>query len=116
MRNNNENLIVNPTLEIAFEIFEYTELRKEHEMYVIEKQLLKSGTSIGANVRETQSAESKSDFIQKMKIAAKEAVETEYLLILCDQLKNYPENETLKVKFQSIIFELSKIISSTKRI
>jgi len=49
----------------------------------VARQLLKAGTSIGANVREVQNAESKTDFIHKMKIAAKETDETEYWLELC---------------------------------
>ena len=78
MRNDNENLIVKLTIEFAMEIIEYTELLEEHKKYVIARQLLRSGTSIGANVHEAQNAESKEDFIHKMKIAAKEADETEY--------------------------------------
>ena len=50
--------------------------------YVISKQLLKSGTSIGANVNEAQAAQSKKDFISKMSIASKEARETRYWLLL----------------------------------
>jgi four helix bundle protein len=75
MRNDKDNLIVKLTLEIALEIVEYSELLEEHKKYVIARQLLKSGTSIGANVREAQNAESKADFIHKLKIAAKEADE-----------------------------------------
>lgn len=48
-------------------------------------QLLKSGTSIGANVREAQSCESRADFIHKLKIAHKEAEETEYWFMLCQE-------------------------------
>ncbi len=55
---------------------------------MIAKHLLKSGTSIGANVREAQSAESKADFIHKFKIADKEIKETEYWLLLCKKQKN----------------------------
>ncbi|WP_309608581.1 four helix bundle protein [Flavobacterium sp.] len=51
-------------------------------------QLLKSGTSIGANSKEAQNAESKADFIHKLKIAIKEGDETEYWLFLCDAHKS----------------------------
>jgi four helix bundle protein len=54
---------------------------------VLAAQLLKSGTSIGAHVREAQNAESKAGFIRKMKIAAKEADELENWLLLCDNQK-----------------------------
>lgn len=80
MRSDEDNLIVKLTLEFALEIVEYLELLEEQRKYVIARQLLKSGTSIGANVREAQNAESKADFIHKLKIAAKEADETEYYI------------------------------------
>jgi four helix bundle protein len=64
-------------------------LLEAHHKYVIAKQILKAGTSIGANVREAQNAESKIDFIHKMKIAAKEADETEYWLLLCNRSNAY---------------------------
>ncbi|MEI8114720.1 MAG: four helix bundle protein [Bacteroidia bacterium] len=114
MRNDKDNLIVKLTFEFAIEIIEYSELLEEQRKYVIARQLLKSGTSIGANVRESQNAESKADFIHKLKIAAKEADETEYWLLLCEISKNYPKNELLKEKLHSIINILSKIISTSK--
>lgn len=78
MRDNKENLIVTLTFQFALDIIKFAqELESEHK-YVIAKQILKSGTSIGANVREAQNAESKSDFIHKLKIAAKETDETEW--------------------------------------
>ncbi|NTV06799.1 MAG: four helix bundle protein, partial [Chlorobiaceae bacterium] len=78
MRNDKKNPIVELTLDFSLEIIEFAELLEENRKYVIAKQLLKSGTSIGANIREAQNAESKADFIHKLKIAAKEADETEY--------------------------------------
>jgi four helix bundle protein len=114
MRNDKENLIVKLTIEFAMEIIEYTELLEEHKKYIIARQLLRSGTSIGANVHEAQNAESKEDFIHKMKIAAKEADETEYWITLCNLANNYPTNELLLDKVKSIINVISKIISSSK--
>lgn len=114
MRNDKVNLIVKLTLEFALDIVEYSELLEEHRKYVIARQLLKSGTSIGANVREAQNAESKADFIHKMKIAAKEADETEYWLTLCELSKSYPKNNAIIEKLKSIINILSKIISTSK--
>jgi len=67
-------------------------------------------------LREAQNAESKADFIHKMKIAAKEADETEYWLLLCKFSKNYPFDEELINKLQDIIKILSKIISTTKKL
>lgn len=82
---------------------------------MIANQLLKSGTSIGANVREAQNAESKADFIHKMKIAAKEADETKYWLELTKHSQNYPFNESLLKQITEIEKVLSKIISTSKK-
>ena len=114
MRNDKENLIVNLTLEFALNIIEYSELLEEKRKYVIARQLLKSGTSIGANTPEAQNAESKADFIHKMKIAAKEADESEYWLLLCSLSKSYPKNPVLINKQLVIIRIITKIISTSK--
>ncbi|WP_121460163.1 four helix bundle protein [Chryseobacterium defluvii] len=66
---------------------------------VIANQLLKSGTSIGANIFEAQSSESRADFIHKMKIADKEAKETEYWLLLCENSEHYNFDSSLKLQF-----------------
>ena len=70
MRNDKENVIVNKSLQFAVEIIRFSEKLEEEKKFVIARQVLKSGTSIGANVREAQNAESKADFIHKLKIAA----------------------------------------------
>ena len=114
MRNDKANLIVDLTFEFALDIIEFAEELEALRKYVIANQILKSGTSIGANVREAQNAESKNDFIHKLKIAAKEADETEYFLLLCQFSKSYPFNEALLEKLKVIIKILSKIISSSK--
>ena len=103
------------SIQFALDIIEFTELLESNKKYVIANQLLKAGTSIGANVREAQNAESKSDFIHKIKIAAKEASETEYWLILCKLSKNYPFNESLTNKIDHINRILTKIITSSKK-
>jgi four helix bundle protein len=73
MRDDKENVIVNKTLQFAVEIIKFSDVLEDQKKYVITRHLLKSGTSIGANIREAQNAESKADFVHKMKIAAKEA-------------------------------------------
>ena len=80
MRNDKENIIVTKTFEFALQIIEFSENIFEQKKFSLANQIFKSGTSIGANVREAQNAESKADFIHKMKIAVKEADETEYWL------------------------------------
>lgn len=71
MRNDKSNIIVDKTFQFALEIVKFVEQLEKEKRFVISKQLIRSGTSIGANVREAQNAESKADFIHKMKIAAK---------------------------------------------
>jgi four helix bundle protein len=114
MRDDKENLIVKLTFEFALDIIDFSELLESKKKFVIARQILKSGTSIGANVREAQNAESKNDFIHKLKIAAKEADETQYFLLLCKFSKIYPFDEILNHKLIVIIKILSKIISSSK--
>jgi four helix bundle protein len=114
MRDDKENLIVKLSFEFALDIIEFSEELELAKKYVIARQVLKAGTSIGANVREAQNAESKADFIHKIKIAAKEADEAEYFLLLCKSAKTYPYNPMLNDKLTSIIKVLSKIISSSK--
>ncbi len=94
---------------------EYCEQLEENRRYVIANQLLKSGTSVGANIREAQNAESNADFVHKLKIAAKEAEETEYWLLLCNKSSNYPSAEGLLSKLISIKKLLSSIISTIKK-
>ena len=109
-----KNVILELSFEFALKIIEFTEELEENRKYVIARQLLKSGTSIGANIREAQSAESKADFIHKLKISAKEADETEYWLLLCKHAKNYPDTTELLNELISIQKLLSKIIFTTK--
>jgi four helix bundle protein len=63
MRNDKENIIVTKTFQFAIKIIAFCEELENNKKFVIARQLLKSGTSIGANVREAQNAESKNDFI-----------------------------------------------------
>lgn len=91
----NKNAILEHSFEFALRIIDFCELLEEQKHFVVAKQLLRSGTSIGANVHEAQSAESINDFIHKFKIAEKEAVETEYWLRICEQARTYPFDEQL---------------------
>ncbi|MEQ8424947.1 MAG: four helix bundle protein, partial [Cyclobacteriaceae bacterium] len=80
----------------------------------IAKQIIRSGTSIGANSNEAQDSESKADFVHKLKIAAKEARETRYWLELCKRSDSYPFDETLLTDLDSIQKVLNKIIATSK--
>jgi four helix bundle protein len=114
MRNDKQNVIVEKTIEFSLSIIGYCEVLEHNRKYVIAKQLLRSATSIGANVFEAQNAESKADFIHKMKIAAKEASESLYWLLLCEKSKTYHFDENLRSSLDEIIRILSKIIASSK--
>lgn len=109
------NELLELSIEFALDIIEFTEILESKRKFVIANQLLKSGTSVGANIFESQSAESRADFIHKLKIADQEAKEFEYWLLLCDKSPNYPFNEELKTKLISIQKLLSKIISTSKK-
>jgi len=109
-----DNALLMKTFQFALKIIDYAEELQEKKKFVIANQLLKSGTSIGANSKESQNAESKADFIHKLKIAMKEADETEYWLFLCDEHKLYPDCKILLNDLSEIIRILNKIISTTK--
>jgi four helix bundle protein len=114
MRNDKKNIIVEKSFQFALKIVLYCELLEDKKKFVLSRQLLRSGTSIGANVREAQNAESKADFIHKVKLAAKEADETEYWLLLCKNSPSYIFENLLLDDVQELIKILSKIISSAK--
>jgi len=114
MRNYKDNAIVKMTFQFALEIMDFAELLRNDRRYSFADQVLRSGCSVGANVKEAQGAESKADFIHKMKIAAKEAEETEYWLELSDFSKNYPKPGKLLSDIESILKVLNKIISTSR--
>jgi four helix bundle protein len=109
------NEILDVSFQFSLMIIEFCEILESERKYIISRQLLKSGTSIGANIREAQNAESKLDFLHKLKIAAKELEETEYWLLLCKESKNYPFDEKLLELLNSIRKLLSKIIFTLKQ-
>jgi four helix bundle protein len=115
MRNDRENLIVQLTFNFALNIIAYAEQIKAIKKYEMSSQIFRSGTSIGANTREAQNAESKADFIHKFKIAAKEADELYYWLTLCKSSEFYPDpDERLFTDLNSITLIITKIIASSK--
>jgi len=112
---NKENIIVTLTFKFALEIIRYCDDLQENKKFVIANQLLKSGTSIGANIREAQNAESKADFIHKFKISAKEIEETTYWLELCKFSNNYPDVDNLIEQLSTISKIVNKIIITSKQ-
>jgi four helix bundle protein len=78
-----ENVLKEKSYKFALRIVKlYKHLSVDAKEYVLSKQILRSGTSVGANVTEANQAQSKADFVHKLAIALKEAVETEYWLML----------------------------------
>ncbi|XQQ07093.1 MAG: four helix bundle protein [Leptolyngbya sp. IPPAS B-1204] len=82
-----ESIIQQKSFEFALEIIELYRMLQVRKEYVLSKQLLRSGTSIGANVEEASAGQSRKDFLAKMAIASKEARETKYWLRLLQQSK-----------------------------
>lgn len=109
-----DNLVLVKSFEFAKNVVLYTEKLEELKKFVVANQLLKAGTSIGANIKEAQNAESKADFIHKMKIAIKEADETEFWLFLCIELESYPNSEELLSELFEILKITNKIIATAK--
>jgi four helix bundle protein len=113
---NRRNEILELSFDFALAILKFYRSLDSETKHVIGFQLLKSGTSIGANVHEAQCAESANDFIHKMKIASKEALEASYWMKI---MKSDPQTTSppgnLEKSIDSIQKILSAIISSTKK-
>ncbi|MFN2458279.1 MAG: four helix bundle protein [Chitinophagaceae bacterium] len=109
----------NPILKLSFDFalsaIEYCELLDATKKYIISNQLLRSATSIGANSMEAQNAESKADFIHKIKVAAKEADEAQYWHRLCDYAQKFPNCKHLLLKLEEIQKVLNKILGTAKQ-
>ena len=106
-----ENIIKIKSFDFALRIVNlYKFLCNEKQEYVLSKQFLRSGTAIGALVREAEQAESKLDFIHKLAIAQKEANESDYWLELLYRSEYL--NETQFQSLKSDIVEINKILAS----
>jgi four helix bundle protein len=110
-----ENKILELTFDFSLKIIGLYKILTEQKEYVISKQLLRSATSIGANVEEANAAQTKKDFIAKMSISSKEARETKYWLRLLDKSQlikfNYVEYLNL---IEHIINILTKIVKTSQ--
>jgi four helix bundle protein len=105
-----ENIIATKTFDFALSIINlFIELKKENE-FIISKQIMRSGTSIGANVEEAIAAQSKKDFINKLSIASKEARETKYWLKLLNK------SELTKISVDVYLIEIEHIINIITKI
>lgn len=109
-----ENLILQLTFQFALDAIEFCNILESQRKYIVAKQLLKAGTSIGANTNEAQNAESRADFIHKIKVALKETDESIYWLKICEAAPSYPKPGKLPDDAKCIKRVLSKIISTSK--
>jgi four helix bundle protein len=109
------NVIQDKSFDFALEIIQLYKILKENKEYILSKQILRSGTSIGANVEEGIGGFSKNDFTAKMGIALKEARETRYWLKLLDrsQLVNFDYSLFLK-KIEELINILTAIVKTSQ--
>ncbi len=110
-----DNKILNLTFDFSIQVISLYKILVQQNEYVISKQLLRSATSIGANVEEANAAQSKKEFIQRMSIASKEARETKYWLRLLDksQIIKYDYSEHLK-QIEHIINIITKIVKTSQ--
>jgi four helix bundle protein len=100
-----ENIILDKTFDFALSIVDLYMQMTEQKEFVLSKQLLRSGTSIGANVEEATAAISKKDFTAKMSIASKEARETRYWLRLIER------SRIVKVDLKDHLIEIENIVN-----
>ncbi len=112
-----ENVLLNKSFKFAIRVIRlYKYLYDDKKEYVLSKQLLRSGTSIGANVNEAQEAQSKNDFISKLSISLKEARESKYWIELLKETNYLSEKEANNIleDLIEIIKLLTSIIKTTK--
>ncbi len=112
-----DNLIQDKSKQFAIRIINcYKYLAEQHKEYILSKQLLRCGTSIGANARESINAQSKADFVSKLSVALKEADETAYWLELLHET-GYLDNDmfdSMSADCTELIKVLTSIIKTSK--
>ena len=119
MKNNSENIVQGKSYAFALRVIKLYQFLSQKNEFILGRQTLKSGTSIGANVEEAIQAESKADFIHKLSIALKEANETRYWLNLLrdSEILNNDENtKSLINDCIELIKLLTAIINTTNKI
>ena len=113
----NDGIVAQKSYDFAIRVVKlYKYLSKEHNEYVLSKQVLRSGTAIGALIREAKFAQSKADFISKMSIALKEANETHYWIDLLHDTEYINNNMYLNIEkdINEIVSLLVSIVKSSK--
>jgi four helix bundle protein len=113
-----EKKIDERAFDFALQIVAMYKFLQENREFILSKQVLRSGTSIGANVYEAQAAQSKADFISKMAIASKEARETKYWLRLLNEsgyLGKYDQTKRIFDEMDAIINIITKIVKTSAK-
>ena len=100
-----DNIIREKSFEFALKIIALYKILTEEKEYILSKQLLRSGTSIGANIEESTAAQSESDFIHKLSISSKEARETRYWLLLLQK------SDLVNHDYSSYLNDIDEIIN-----
>ena len=111
-----KNILAEKSKLFAIRIVKLSEFLMHKKQHVLANQILRSGTSIGANIAESEYSSSKADFINKLYIAQKEANETKYWLTLLNEV-NYLENkmfESLNMDVEELLKLLSSSIKTAK--
>lgn len=111
------NIVLDKSFTFAVRIVKLSQfLQNDKHEYILSKQILRSGTSVGALVREAQHAESSKDFVHKLNIALKEANETDYWLALLKEGNHINDKEFISIKpdVEELLKLLVSIIKSTK--
>lgn len=113
-----KNIIKDKSFAFAIDIVNLYKVLIEKKEFVLSRQVVRSGTAIGANVRESEHAQSKADFIHKLSISLKEANETEYWLDLLYETKYLSDVEfqNIKPKIIELLRLLTSILKTSKNI
>ena len=112
-----QNMILEKSMDFAVRIVKmYQYLSEEKKEFIMSKQLMRSGTSVGANVREASQGQSKKDFTAKMSISLKEAIESEYWLELMYKTGylTTEQYESVRADCKELIKLLTSIIKTAK--
>jgi four helix bundle protein len=110
-----DNVILNKSYSFALSIIKlFQHLTEDKREFILSKQLIRCGTSIGANVHEAVDAQSRPDFIHKMSISLKEARETQYWLMLLHDSGYIADIKEIKQSCDELVFILTAIIKSSK--
>ena len=110
-----KSIVYEKAVAFALQIIEVYKMCREQKEYVLSKQLLKSGTSIGANISEALAGQSKRDFLAKMSISSKEARETRYWLFLMQESQIVKRDFSKEMEqCEELIRLLTAIVKTTR--